>query len=322
VKAICATSLVLANLACPAPTAAQDWPARPVRIVNTFAAGGAADFLARTIADNLSVSFNQQFFVETRPGAAGAIGVQSVISTPPDGYNFVITTVSMLVLLPMTNPKLGYDPERDLTNVAYIGGSPLVVSVNAKDDIRTLDDFIARGKAGAKPMTYSSSGVGSIGHLFGALLSHKLAVKVEHIPYKGAAQGLMDLVGGHIVFSVQTVTSTAASMRGGTLRGIAVASQQRMSDFPAVPTFKELGHPDLAGVVWFALSAPKGLPDAIAQKVNREVGKVMTKPDMQERMRHEGMVTEALSPAQFEQRIESERRYWRPVVEKAGLLAR
>jgi tripartite-type tricarboxylate transporter receptor subunit TctC len=305
-----------------APAAAEEWPARPVRIVNTFAAGGAADFLARTIADNLSASFNQQFFVETRPGAAGAIGVQAVMNTPPDGYNFVITTVSMLVLLPMTNAKLSYDPERDLTNVAYIGGSPLVVSVNAKGDINTLADFIALGRSGAKPMTYSSSGAGSIGHLFGALLSQRLGIKVEHVPYKGAAQGLTDLVGGHITFSVQTVTSTAALMRGGTLRGIAVASKDRMPDFPAVPTFKELGYPDLTSVVWFALSGPKGLPDAIVQKVNREVGKVMTRPDMQQRMRHEGMVTEALTPAQFGQLIEAERRAWRPVVEKAGLLAR
>jgi tripartite-type tricarboxylate transporter receptor subunit TctC len=226
----------------------------------------------------------------------------------------------MLVLLPMTNPKLGYQPERDLTNVAYLGGSPLVVSVNAKGDIKTLADFIARGKQGAKPMTYSSSGVGSIGHLFGALVSHNLGIKVEHVPYKGAAQGLTDLVGGHIVFSVQTVTSTAAYMRGGTLRGIAVASKERMAGFPDVPTFKELGHPNLAGVVWFALSAPKGLPDAIVQKVNRETAKIMTKPEMQERMRHEGTVTEALSPAELAQLIEQERRVWRPIVEKSGLL--
>jgi tripartite-type tricarboxylate transporter receptor subunit TctC len=322
VKAIYAASLVLAGLASAAPSAAEEWPARPVRIVNTFAAGGAADFLARTIADNLSTSFNQQFFVETRPGAAGAIGVQAVMNTPPDGYNFVITTISMLVLLPMTNSKLPYDPERDLVNVAYIGGSPLIISVNANGDIKTLDDFIARGRTSPKPMTYSSSGAGSIGHLFGALVAQRLDFKVEHVPYKGAAQGLMDLAGGHIMFSVQTVTSTAALIRGGTLRGIAVASRERMPDFPAVPTFKERGYRDLASVVWFALSAPKGLPDAILQKVNREVGKIMTRPDIQQRMRHEGMVTEALSPDAFSQLIDKERRAWRPVIEKAGLLAR
>jgi tripartite-type tricarboxylate transporter receptor subunit TctC len=321
VKALCAASLAIAGacLVSPAPAAAQDWPNRPVRIVNTFAAGGAADFLARTVADNLTVSLNQQFFVETRPGASGAIGVQSVMNTPPDGYNFVITTVTMLVLLPMTNPKLGYDPKRDLTNVAYLGGSPIVVSVNAKGAIRTLADFIAHGRSSAKPMTFSSSGVGSSGHLFGELLGPTLGIKVEHVPYKGAAQGLTDLVGGHIAFSVQTVTSTAALMRGGTLHGVAVASKERMADFPAVPTFRELGHPDLVSVVWFALSGPKGLPDAIVQKLNREIGKIMTAPGLQDRMRNDGMVTEALSPAQLAALIDQETRYWRPVIEKAGL---
>src|SRR5262245_56465484 len=120
------------------PASAQDWPNRPVRIVNTFAPGGAADFLARTVADNLSNVFGQQLFVGSRLGASAAIGVNSVVATPPDGYNFVITNTTMLVLAPISNPKLGYHPDRDLTNVAYLGGSPIVLSVNSKSPIRTL----------------------------------------------------------------------------------------------------------------------------------------------------------------------------------------
>ncbi len=199
------------------PAAAQHWPNKPVRIVNTFAPGGAADYLARTVADNLSNVFGQQFFVETRPGAAGAIGVNSVVATPPDGYNFVITNISMLVLAPISNPRLGYHPERDLANIAYLGGSPIVLSVNSKGPIKTLDDFIAFGKTSAKPLTFSSSGVGSSGHLFGETFGRKVGINVEHVPYKGAAQGLLDLVGGHIVWSAQTVTSSAGQIRGGTL---------------------------------------------------------------------------------------------------------
>ena len=125
-----ATSAVLAVLACVPAARAEDWPARPVRIVNTFAAGGAADILARTVADHLSAAFGQQFFVETRAGAGGAIGVQSVVNAPPDGYNFVITNISLLALAPVSNPRLGFDPRRDLTNIAYIAGSPVVLSVN------------------------------------------------------------------------------------------------------------------------------------------------------------------------------------------------
>jgi tripartite-type tricarboxylate transporter receptor subunit TctC len=302
------------------PAVAQDWPNKPVRIVNTFAPGGAADYLARTVADNLSTVFGQQFFVETRSGAAGAIGVNSVVATPPDGYNFVITNITMLVLAPISNPRLGYHPERDLTNLAYLGGSPIVLSVNSKSPIKTLDEFVAFGKSSGRPMTYSSSGVGSSGHLFGETFGRKVGIKVEHVPYKGAAQGLLDLVGGHIVWSAQTVTSSAGQIRAGTLRGIAVTSRTRMADYPDMPTFTELGHQEFASPIWFSLSGPKGLPDTIVRRMNSEINKIMTAPAMLERMRKEGMVVEAMTPAQLQQLIDSETRFWRPAIEKAGLM--
>jgi len=315
-SAVVAVAAVLATV----PAGAQEWPAKPVRIVNTFAPGGAADYLARTIADGLGTAFKQQFFVETRAGAAGAIGVSSVVATPPDGYNFVITNITMLVLSPISNPRLGYHPERDLTNIAYLGGSPIVLSVNAKSPIRTLADFVAHGKTSAKPLTYSSSGVGSTGHLFGESFANKVGIKVEHVPYKGAALGLMDLVGGHITWSAQTVTSTAGQMRGGTLRGLAVTAKQRLAEWPDLPTFTELGHPEFNTPIWFSLSGPKGLPDAIVSKVNSEVNRIMTRPAMLERMQREGMVAEAMTPGQLQDLIRTETKFWRPVLEKAGLI--
>jgi tripartite-type tricarboxylate transporter receptor subunit TctC len=303
-----------------APVAAQDWPTKPVRIVNTFAPGGAAGYLARTIADGLSTTFKQQFFVETRSGAAGAIGVHSVVATPPDGYNFVITNITMLVLSPIANPKLGYDPERDLTNIAYLGGSPIVLSVNAKSPIKSLADFIAYGKSSGKPLTFSSSGVGSSGHLFGETLANKVGIKVEHVPYKGAAQGLLDLVGGHITFSAQTLTSTAGQMRGGTLRGIAVTAKQRMTDWPDIPTMAELGHPEFSSPIWFSLSGPKGLPASILGKMNGEINRIMTAPAMVDRMRKEGMIVEGMTPEELSQLIQTETKFWRPAIERAGLM--
>lgn len=320
-KRLFATLLAVASFAgISVAAAADDWPNKPVRIVNTFSPGGAADYLARTVADHLSQEFGQQFFVETRAGAAGAIGVNSVVATPPDGYNFVITNITMLVLGPISNPKLGYDPERDLTNIAYLGGSPIVLSVNAKSPIKTLADFVAYGKKSGKPLTYSSSGVGSSGHLFGETFARKVGIKVEHVPYKGASQGLLDLVGGHIVWSAQTVTSSAGQLRAGTLRGIAVTAKQRMQDYPDVPTFTELGHPEFNSPIWFSLSAPKGLPDVILKKMNSEINKIMTAPAMVKRMQHEGMVVEAMTPAQLQQLVEAETRFWRPAIEKAGLM--
>jgi tripartite-type tricarboxylate transporter receptor subunit TctC len=243
-----------------------------------------------------------------------------VANTPPDGYNFVITNITMLVLSPIGNPRLGYDPFRDLTNIAYLGGSPIVLSVNAKSGVNSLADFIALGKKSPKPLTYSSSGVGSSGHLFGELLSQKLGIQVEHVPYKGAAQGLMDLVGGHIAFSAQTVTSSAGQIRGGALTGVAVTARERMSDFPTIPTFKELGHPDFVSSIWFALSGPAKLPADIVQKVNRTVASTMARPDVAEKMRQQGMFTEAMSPDELRALIERETALWKPVIEKAGLI--
>ena len=174
------------------PAAADEWPSRPVRMVNTFAAGGTADVLTRLVADQLSATFKQQFFVETRAGAAGTIGVKSVADSTPDGYNFALTNITHLVLAPISNPKLGYDPKRDLTNIGYVAGSPIVLSVSANGSIKTLQDFIEQGRAD-KALTYSSSGVGSSGQLVAEDFAKKAGIKIEHVPYKGASQGLTDL---------------------------------------------------------------------------------------------------------------------------------
>jgi tripartite-type tricarboxylate transporter receptor subunit TctC len=304
----------------PALAQAQTWPTRPVRIVNTFAAGGAADLLARTVADGLTAAFGQPFIVETRAGAGGSIGVQSVMATPPDGYTFVITNVSILVLAPISNPRLGYAPLRDLVNIAYIAGSPIVPSVNPASGVKTLDQFIAAARKGGKPLPYSSSGVGSMGQLFAESFAQQAGIAVEHVPYKGASQGLLDLVGGHISFAAQTLTSTFGQIRAGTLTAVAQTADHRLPDFPDLPTFREQGYSDLVTTTWFSLSGPAGLPAEIVQKVNRTVVQTMARPEIDQRMRQEGMVTQALTPAEFVQLIETETVRWKPVIERAGLV--
>jgi tripartite-type tricarboxylate transporter receptor subunit TctC len=311
---------VIAVLLAVAPAHAEDWPTHPVRIVNTFAAGGAADILARIVAERLSVAFHQQFFVETRAGAGGVIGVQSVVNTPPDGYNFVITNVSLLALDPTSKPKLGFDPRRDLVNVAFIAGSPVVLSVNAAGGMKTLADFIARSKSSDKPLTYSSSGIGSMGQLVAELFARKTNLKFELIPYKGASQGLADLVGGHIAFSCQTVSSTSAQLKSGTLIGLAHTGKNRMPDYPAVPTFTELGYPDVASSVWFSLSAPAGLPADIVQKVNQEIARAMTAPEAQPRLSQLGLIAEGLTVDEFNALVARETERWKPVIEQLGLV--
>lgn len=312
---------LIGSLTGPVAAIADEWPSRPVRMINTFAAGGTADVLTRLVADHLSTAFKQQFFVETRAGAGGTIGVKSVIDSPPDGYNFVLTNVTHLVLLPIGNPKLGYDPLRDLTNIGYIAGSPVMLSVNASSGVKSIKEFIAWGQKSAKPLTYSSSGLGSSGHLVAETFAHMAAIKIEHVPYKGASQGLTDLVGNHIAFAAQTVSSSAALVRGGTLVALAHAGKERIADFPDVPTLKELGY-DIVCNVWFTISGPAGLPNDIVQKVNREMVSAMGKPEMQKRLRHDGLVADPMSVEQLKTFIEREQVRWKPALERAGLVGK
>jgi tripartite-type tricarboxylate transporter receptor subunit TctC len=300
---------------------ADEWPSRPVRMVNTFAVGGTADVLTRLVADHFSTVFKQQFFVETRAGAGGTIGVKSVVDSPPDGYNFVLTNISHLVLLPIGNPKLGYDPLKDLVTVGYIAGSPIVLSVNSASNVKTIKDFIGWAQRSPKPLTYSSSGLGSSGHLVAETFAHMTGIKIEHVPYKGASQGLTDLAGNHIAFSAQTVSSSAALVRGGTLVALAHSNKDRFADFPDVPTFKELGY-DIVATTWFTISGPAGLPKDIVQKVNQEMIRAMSKPEMQQRLRQDGLITDPMTVEQLRALIQSEQQRWKPALERAGLIGK
>jgi tripartite-type tricarboxylate transporter receptor subunit TctC len=301
-----------------APVAADEWPSRPVRILSTFAAGGAADVLARVVAEHLATAFKQQFYVEVRAGAGGQIAVKEILNAPPDGYNFVLVSVSHLVIHPMSRADATYDPLTDLTNVAFAGGSPVVLSVNSeKSGIKTLKEFLERGKT--QVLTYSSSGLGTMGHLVGENFVRMANIKGEHVPYKGASQALNDLAGGHIIWCSQTLTSSAGLLRNGTLKGLAVTTAERLPDWPDIPTFKEQGYPALVSSIWFALSGPAKLPPDMVKKLNAEVNNAMTKPDVAARMRRDGMITHPMSPDEFRQFIASEKKVWAPVVEQVGL---
>src|SRR5882757_3399844 len=306
-------------LAGPAPASADEWPSRPVRIVNTFAPGGAADILARIVADHLSIAFKQQFFVETRSGAGGVIGVQTVANAEPDGYNFVITTLSLTVVGPFINPKIGYDALKDLTHIGYIAGSPILFITSAKNDVKTLQDFVARSKASAMPLTYGSSGLQAVGHMVAQSFAMQADLRFEIIPYKGASQSIIDVVANHIDFATPTVTSASAQLRGGAVTGLAVTAEQRLPDYADVPTFKELGY-DLVATNWFGLAGPAGLPADIVRKVNQEINIAMAKPESQQRMREDGMLVHGMDAAAFRKFIDDEGVRWKPVIERAGLV--
>ncbi len=311
--------LIAASTISAAPASAQDWPAKPVRIIVPFGAGGTGDALARIVAEHLSTSLKQQFVVENRTGAGGMIGVQAVASSAPDGYTLGITNVSTLSLIPVINPKNAYHPLNDFTHVAFVAGAPVSLAVYPNLGIKTLPEFVAYANKSAKPLTFASSGLGSDGHLIGEAIAVSTRIKVEHVPYKSTAQALTDVVGGHVVFSTFTLSSSSSFIRAGTLAGVAVTSAERMPDYPDLPTFKELGYPDLVSSTWFSISGPAKLPKDIADKLNREIAAVMTKPEVQARMRRDGLLTEAMSPEAFTAFVAAESARWTPLIQRTGL---
>ena len=301
-----------------AAKAAETWPARPVRIVNTFAVGGAADILARIAAEQLTKALGQQFYVETRDGAGGVIGVDEVVHSAPDGYNFVVTTLSLTAINPLVNPKIGYDPFKDLTHVAYLAGSPLVFITSAKNDVKSLKDFVAKAKSSEKPLTYGVSGLASTGQVVAESFAQLAGLKFQVVPYKGASQSQLDVAAGNIDFATPTVTSAAPQLNGGTVTALAQTGGERLAAYPNMPTFQELGY-ELVATNWFALAGPAGLPADIAEKVNRAINAGMTTPENQARIRQQGMIISPMDVQTFDAFVAHEALRWKPVILKAGI---
>ncbi len=299
---------------------AQEWPTRPVRIIAPFGVGGTADIVSRFIGEHLSGVFQQQFVVENRPGAGGAIGALAIARAEPDGYTLGVTNVSTMSLVPVINPKTAYNPLTDFTHIAYVAGAPVVLAVHPSTNVNTLADFVAYARKSDKPLTFASAGVGSDGHVVGEAIASALQVKVEHVPYRGTSQGLTDAVGGHVVFTTFTSASTSSFIRSGTLKAVAVTSPDRMQDYPDVPTFKELGYPSLVSSTWYALSGPPGLPKAISERLSAELTSYLVKPDVQERLRKYGLLHQSMTMAEFNRFVASESARWKPLIEAAGLV--
>jgi tripartite-type tricarboxylate transporter receptor subunit TctC len=299
---------------------AQAYPTRPVRIVVPFAAGGSADVLARLVAQHLSANLKQQFVVENRPGGGGMLGTQQFLATPSDGYTIGMTNLSTLSLVPVINATATYDALNDFTHIAYIGGAPVVLAANPKTGVRTLEQFVAYSRAPGKAFTFASSGVGSDGHLMGEAIAAAVKVKTEHVPYRGAGPALTDIVAGHVPFSTFTLSSTAPFIRDNSLYAIAITSPGRMPDFLEVPTFKELGWPELVGTTWFSLSGPKGLAKDVVDRINREVVSATSTPEIQARFRRDGFIAQRMTAAEFTKFVAEENARWKIVIEPAGLL--
>jgi tripartite-type tricarboxylate transporter receptor subunit TctC len=217
------------------------------------------------------------------------------------------------VIAPATTPNIGFDPIKDFTHVAYFGGPPIVMIVHPSLGVKSLKELLDLAKKSKDPLAYVSPGTGTLGNVVAEYWARQQGIQLEHIPYKGAAQAITDLIGGHVKVGSMTFTTASAQIRAGNVIPLAVTSAKRLAEFPDLPTFKELGYPDMIATTWFSLSGPKGLPDDIVQKVNQEVEKAKNNPDVQKRLAIEAIETEKMTPAEFTKFVGTELAKWGPV---------
>lgn len=298
--------------------AAQSWPERPVKIVAPFAPGGTADTLGRLVAAKLSEQLKQSFVVENKPGAGGAVGSDLVAKSDPDGYTFVVSSIASHVIAPNLPRGTPYDPMKDFTHVALFGGPPAVFAVNPSLPAKTLKEFIALAKDKPGQLTYGSPGNGTQGQLVAELFKREAGINLVHVPYKGAARAVQDLLGGQISSISTTLTTASGQIKSGRARALALSSAERLPDYPDIPTFAEQGYPNIVGTVWFSLSGPAGLSAEIVNKLNAEVRKALHSPDVRERVRHDGIVPNDLDAKQFAAFVAGELKRWAPIVKASG----
>jgi tripartite-type tricarboxylate transporter receptor subunit TctC len=281
-----ALALLLGLLA--GAAAAQDYPAKPVRVIVPYAAGGNADIWARTLAQKLSESFKQSFVVENKPGANGGIGTDYVAKSAPDGYTLLGVASGPLVVNPVLYAQVPYDPLRDLAPVAQCAVYQYVLVTRADAPYRSIQDLVADARARPGALAYGSTGVGGGNHLAAELFGLATGTKFNHIPYKGSAPALADLLGGQLTFMFDTVITSVPQIRAGKLRAFAVSSAKRASSLPEVPTMQEAGFAGYDMSQWQGVLAPAGTPRTLIGVLNAQIAKAMHAPDVYERIALQG----------------------------------
>jgi tripartite-type tricarboxylate transporter receptor subunit TctC len=253
--------------------------------------------------------------VENRAGAGGMIGTAATAQAAPDGYTLTTSSTAYHVIAPAVSANPSYDPMKDFTHIAYIGGPPNVFVANPALGVRSLADLVALGKRGG-PIDYVSPGVGTLGHLLAESFAQKAGIKLQQIMTKGASQGMMDLVSGTVNLGTMTWTSALSQIRAGKVVPIAVTSSARLAEFPDLMTFKEQGYPELTAVSWFALSGPAGLPSDVTERLNQAVAQMLELPAVRKRLDHDAVETRIMSPQEFTAFVAAEIDKWTPIAKR------
>jgi tripartite-type tricarboxylate transporter receptor subunit TctC len=305
-------------LLAPPTVQAQPYPTRLIKIIVPYAAGGAVDIVARTIGQPLAEALKQPVIVDNRPGASANIGMEMAAKAAPDGYVLLMASNGIATNMALF-PNLAFDGRRDFAPIAKIGYAPLVIVVPVSSPVKSLKELIAMAKAEPGKLTYASAGNGSSGHLAGELLKSTAKIDVLHVPYKGGAPAITDLLGERISFMPINPVEVMAHIRGGRLRALAVASDKRFPLLPDVPTVTEAGLSGYEASVWWGLVAPAKTPPEIVQQLNAEINKALANPANANKLSELGVVVTPGTPDQFAAFIKSQTELWSGVVKTAGI---
>lgn len=297
---------------------AQQWPAKPVKLVVPFTAGGSTDTVARIISEKLTPRIGQPVLVENKAGAGGAIGSDFVAKSAPDGYTYLVGTSSTMAIAPWVYTKLPYNPTRDFAPVTLLGTADIIVVVHSSVPIRNTRQLLDYAKANPGKLTFASGGNGSISHLLGEYFKSMAKVDMLHVPYKGDAQMVTDMLGGQVNLAFGTAVAWLPHIKSGKVSAVAVTNPKRSTTLTDLPTLSESGVPGYEAVQWFGIAAPTGTPPEVVSRMHTEIKAILEMPDVRKRFTDLGFDVVGNTPAEFTQFLRDENAKWKKVAEIAG----
>jgi tripartite-type tricarboxylate transporter receptor subunit TctC len=312
-------------LACAAPLTASaqaSYPAQPVRLIVPYPPGGSADVLARTLGKQIGAGLGQNVVIENKPGAGTAIGAKFVASAAPDGYTLLMGTVSSHAMTPLINTNAGYDPLRDFAPIAPVADIPFAMLLHESVPAKSFKEFIELAKGQPGKFTFASAGVGTSNHLAGELLNEMAGIRMVHVPYKGSAPALADLLGGQVDVMFDLLLTATQHTGSAKVRPVAVTSAQGSPLLPGVPSIAESGLPDYVVSAWFGIFAPAGTPPDVVQRLNQEIGKATRSDDIRRQLGSMGADARSGSSEDFTAFVRSEHAKWENVIRKAGIASK
>jgi tripartite-type tricarboxylate transporter receptor subunit TctC len=318
-RAFCCVALACLATVAASPALGQAWPNKPIRWISPFAPGGGADITSRAITAKLTPALGQQVVVENRGGAGGMVGTELAAKAPADGYTLLIGTIGPIAINPNLHSKMPYDPIRDFTPITQAANALNVLVVHPSLPVKSVKDLMALAKARPKDLTYGSSGSGAADHLAGELFNSLVKVKMVHVPYKGGAPAMLDLVSGNIQLVFSTVSTALGSIKANRVRPLAMAGTQRFELMPELPTMAEAGLKGFEVNNWYGVFAPTGTPREIISRLNGEIVKILAMPDVKARLLDSGIAAASSTPEQFSAYIKAETAKWAKVIREAGI---